>query len=156
MLTDKIKQEIEERVKKYRSRKSAVMDALMVVQRSTDGNLTKENMEDVAALLDIEPVTVNEVAAFYTMYNHRRHVGRYHIQVCRNITCSLLGAEHLIEHMEKVLKVKTGHTTKDNKFTLSTVECLGSCGTAPMMQINDDYYENLTVEAIDGILKGLE
>ncbi|GMR04551.1 MAG: NADH-quinone oxidoreductase subunit NuoE [Thermodesulfobacteriota bacterium] len=156
MLTEKVKEEIRERIKKYHNRRSAVMDALMIVQRDSGGYISRENMEDVAGMLGMQPVEVSAVAAFYTMYNYKRPAGKYHIQVCRNITCSLLGAEHLIEHMEKVLGVTTGHTTKDSMFTLSTVECLGSCGTAPMMQINDDYYENLTVEGIDEILKGLK
>jgi len=156
MITDEVKREIERRFAKYANKRSAVMDALMLVQRSSGGNLTKDDMVEVARLLDMRPVDVEAVSAFYSMYNVKRHVGRYHIQVCRNLTCSLLGAEHLIEHMEKRLNIKTGQTTPDDKFTLSTVECLGSCGTAPMMQINDDYYENLTVERIDEILDSLK
>jgi len=82
-------------------------------------------------------------------------VGKYHVQICRNISCSLLGAEHLIEHVSKKLGVRPGETTPDGKFTLAKVECLGSCGTAPVMQVNDDYHENLTVESIDRILDRL-
>jgi NADH-quinone oxidoreductase subunit E len=82
-------------------------------------------------------------------------VGKYHVQICRNISCSLLGAEHLIEHVSKKLGVRPGETTPDGKFTLATVECLGSCGTAPVMQVNDEYHENLTVESIDRILDRL-
>jgi NADH-quinone oxidoreductase subunit E len=88
------------------------------------------------------------------MYN-RKPVGKYHVQVCRNLSCSLLGAEHLIEHVAKKLGVRPGETTPDGKFTLATVECLGSCGTAPVMQVNDEYHENLTVESIDRILDRL-
>jgi NADH-quinone oxidoreductase subunit E len=156
MLTEKTRETIRMIQKRYLRKRSAVMDALMAVQRDSGGNLTKEDMVEVAAILDLKPVAVHEIAAFYTMYNFREPVGKYHIQVCRNISCSLLGVEHLIKHMEKVLDIKTGGTTKDNRVTLNTVECLGSCGTAPMMQINDDYHENLTVEKIDEILKGLE
>ncbi len=156
MLTEKTRETIRLIQKRYLKKRSAVMDALMAVQRDSGGNLTKEDMAEVAAILDLKPVAVNEIAAFYTMYNFRKPVGKYHIQVCRNISCSLLGAEHLIKHMEKVLDIETGGTTKDNRFTLNTVECLGSCGTAPMMQINDDYHENLTGEKIDEILKSLE
>ena len=89
------------------------------------------------------------------MYNVVDPVGKYHIQVCRNISCWLLGAEKIIAHIEKILDIKTGGTTADKRFSLKTVECLGSCGTAPMMQINDDYYENLTFESVDQILKNL-
>jgi NADH:ubiquinone oxidoreductase subunit E len=94
------------------------------------------------------------VATFYTMYN-RKPVGKYHLQVCRNLSCSLMGAEHLIEHVAGRLGVRPGETTADGKFTLSTVECLGSCGTAPVMQVNDDYYEDLSEDKVDAILDGL-
>jgi NADH-quinone oxidoreductase subunit E len=89
------------------------------------------------------------------MFN-KEPVGRYHIQVCQNLTCSLLGAEPLISYLEKKLGIACGQMTPDGKFSLSRVECLGSCGTAPVMQINDDYFENLTAEKIDQILAGLD
>ncbi|MEK7773037.1 MAG: NAD(P)H-dependent oxidoreductase subunit E, partial [Deltaproteobacteria bacterium] len=103
----------------------------------------------------MQPAEVHAAATFYTMYNVNRPVGRYHIQVCRNISCSLMGAEHIVKHLERALNIKTGETTPDKKYTLSTVECLGSCATAPMMQINDDYYENLDERKVDEILKRL-
>lgn len=155
MLTEKAKEEIREIQKKYPTKRSAAMDALKVAQRES-GAVSKGDMEEIASMLGMKAVEVHAVAAFYTMYNVKRPVGKYHVQVCRNLPCSLLGAEHLIGHMERTLKIKTGETTGDNRFTLSTVECLGSCGTAPMMQINDDYYESLTVERIEEILKGLK
>ncbi|TAN64289.1 NADH-quinone oxidoreductase subunit NuoE [bacterium] len=156
MLSDKAKSEITESLKKYTNKRSACMDALRIAQAEASNNITKAAMEEIAGILGMKPVEVNAVATFYTMYNVKRPVGEYHIQVCRNISCSLLGAEHLIKHMENVLGIKTGATTPDNKFTLKTVECLGSCGTAPMMQINDDFYESLTKEKIDAILKDLK
>jgi len=113
-------------------------------------------MEEIAAILEMQPVEVNAAAAFYTMYNIDKPVGRNHIQVCRNISCSLMGAEHIITHLERALGIKTGETTPDHRFTLSTVECLGSCGTAPMMQVNDEYYENLTEAKVDELLKKME
>ncbi len=155
MLTEKNKAEILEAMKKYQSRRCAVMDAMMIAQKAT-GSITQTDMEDIARLLEMNPVEVNAAASFYTMYNILKPVGRRHIQVCRNLPCSLLGAEHIVAYLERRLGIKTGETTSDNKFTLSTVECLGSCGTAPMMQINDDYHENLTVEKIDELLKSLE
>ncbi|MFQ5427775.1 MAG: NADH-quinone oxidoreductase subunit NuoE [Thermodesulfobacteriota bacterium] len=156
MLTEKVREEILNRTAKYYNKKSAVMDALMLVQKDCGNNLTRSDMEDIADLLEIKPHEVNAVASFYTMYNYAKPVGRYHIQVCRNLSCALLEAEAIIAHIEDSLGIKTGGTTPDNKFTLSTAECLGSCGTAPMMQINDDYYEDLTTEKVDAILAGLE
>ena len=156
MLTEETREKIRTIQKRYPEKRSAVMDALMAAQRDSGGNLTKGDMVEIAAILDIKPVAVNEVAAFYTMYNFREPVGKYHIQVCRNISCALAEAEEIIEHIKKVLNINIGETTKDKKFTLDTVECLGSCGTAPMMQINDDYHEDLTVALVDEILKGLE
>ena len=155
MLSDKAKKEIEAALKKYPNKRSAVMDALRVAQHDRGGHLERADMDDIAVMLDMNPVEVNAAAAFYTMYNIRKPVGKYHVQVCRNISCSLLGAEHIIKYMERYLNIKTGETTPDNRFTLSTVECLGSCGTAPMMQINDDYFENLTEQKVDEIIKKL-
>ncbi|HHL40401.1 MAG TPA: NADH-quinone oxidoreductase subunit NuoE [Deltaproteobacteria bacterium] len=155
MFSQEIVERIEAATRKYPNRKSATMEALRIAQ-SVKGHLEEDDMREVARLLGVSPVDVLQVAAFYTMYNVRRPVGRYHIQVCRNISCSLLGAEHLIGHMERKLDIKLGGTTADGKFTLTTVECLGSCGTAPVMQINEDYYENLTAEKIDEILAGLD
>lgn len=155
MLSERAKKEIEASLGKYPNKRSAVMDALRSAQKDK-GHITKDDMEGIASVLEMQAVEVNAMAAFYTMYMVDRPVGKYHIQVCRNISCSLLGAEHLIKHMEKVLGIKTGETTSDKKFSLSTVECLGSCGTAPMMQINDDYYENLTEATVDQILKKCE
>ncbi len=156
MFSDKAKEEIRQVFKKYPNKRSAVMDVLRIAQRERGGHIEKEDMEEIARLLGMQTVDVNAQAAFYTMYNVEKPVGKHHIQVCRNISCSLLGAENLIKHMEKELNIKVGETTPDKKFTLSTVECLGSCGTAPMMQINDDYYENLSAEKIDKILKDLK
>lgn len=153
MFSEETIKEIEERLRNYPNKRSAVMDALRIVQKERGGHLTEADMEEIAAMLEMQPCEVNASAAFYTMYRVRRPVGKYHIQVCRNISCSLLGAEHLIKHMEDKLQIKTGDTTPDKKFTLSTVECLGSCGTAPMMQVNEDFYENLDREKIDALLK---
>lgn len=153
MLSEQAKQEIQASLKKYPDKRSAVMDAVRIAQKENGGHVVKRDMEEIAALLEMQPVEVNAAAAFYTMYRIDRPVGRHHIQVCRNISCSLMGAEHIIKHLEKTLGIKTGETTSDHRITLSTVECLGSCGTAPMMQVNDEYYENLTESKIDELLK---
>jgi NADH-quinone oxidoreductase subunit E len=116
--------------------------------------LSTEVMDYVARMLHLPPARVYGVATFYTMFN-KEPVGKYHIQVCTNLSCSLLGAEGVVEYISSKLSIEAGETTQDDKFTLSTVECLGSCGTAPMMQINDEYYEELTEERIDKILEEL-
>lgn len=142
-------------MRNYKNLRSACMAALQIIQREA-GHITEADMSDVASLLGVNPVQVEEVGAFYTMYNVRKPVGRHHIQVCTNLSCSLLGAGHIVNFIERLLKIKTGGTTQDKRFTLSTVECLGSCATAPMMQVDEDYYENLTEERINEILDGLK
>ena len=154
MLSDKSKEQIKSAVAKYPNKKSASMDALTIAQEEC-GHLTQDVLLEIASLLEMPPVQLNQVAAFYTMYN-KKPVGRHHIQVCTNVSCSLLGSEHIVEFLSKKLGIKKSETTSDKKFTLSEVECLGSCGTAPMMQINDDYYENLTEAKIEEILKNLK
>ena len=154
MLSNTAIENIKKAAAKYPRKKSASMDALMIAQKEC-GHLTQEVLKEIAHMLDISSVQLNEVAAFYTMYN-KKPVGKYHIQVCTNVSCSLLGSEHIVKFLSNKLAIKKGETTPDKKFTLSEVECLGSCGTAPMMQINDDYYENLTEGKIEEILKGLK
>lgn len=153
MLSDKSIENIKKALAKYPNKMSAAMDALRVVQEEF-GYLPEDAVRETARILDMPPVRLNSVAGFYTMYN-KKPVGKYHIQVCTNISCSLLGAEHIVEFLSRKLGIKKGETTADKIFTLSEVECLGSCGTAPMMQINDDYYENLTEEKIEEILNKL-
>ena len=138
---------------RYPNREAAILPTLHLAQREF-GFLSAEAVIYVASLLGFTPARIEGVATFYTMYN-RKPVGKYHLQICRNLSCSLMGAEHLIEHVAKRLGVKPGETTADGRFTLSTVECLGSCGTAPVMQVNDDYYENLSEESIEGLLDRL-
>lgn len=138
---------------RYPDREAAILPTLYLAQREF-GHLSDEAILYVAGLLGFTPARIYGVATFYTMFN-KKPVGKYHLQVCRNLSCSLMGAEHLIEHVARRIGVKPGETTADGRFTLSTVECLGSCGTAPVMQVNDDYYENLTEESIDAILDGL-
>jgi NADH-quinone oxidoreductase subunit E len=139
---------------RYPDREAVILPSLHLVQQQY-GNVTNEGIEYVAGLLGLSAARIEGVATFYTMYN-RKPVGKYHVQICRNIACSLLGAEHLIDHVSGKLGVKPGQTTPDGKFTLAKVECLGACGTAPVMMVNDDYYENLTAAKIDSILDGLK
>jgi NADH-quinone oxidoreductase E subunit len=145
--------EFERLLTRYPGKGAVILPALHLAQREF-GYLSDEAIVYVAGLLGTSPAVIEGVATFYSMYN-RRPVGKYHVQVCRNLSCSLMGAEALIGHVSKMLGIRPGETTADGKFTLSEVECLGSCGTAPVMQVNDDYYENLTEESIVAILRGL-
>ena len=147
------RKELERLLSRYPDPHAAILPALHLAQREF-GHLTGETIRHLAGLLGCTEAYLQGVATFYTMYN-RKPVGRYHLQICRNLSCSLMGAESLIEHVSAKIGVRPGETTPDGRFTLSTVECLGSCGTAPVMQVNDDYYENLTEESIDAILDGL-
>jgi len=131
--------------------KSAVLPLLHLAQAEFQGWLSIPVMDYVASLLKIQPIEVYEVASFYSMYN-LNPVGKCVIEVCRTGPCWLMGAEDIIAHIEKKLNIKIGETTADGMFTLKTVECLASCGTAPMMQIGEKYHENLTCEKTDEIL----
>ena len=132
--------------------KSALLPILHLAQAEFDGWLSPEVMDYVALLLNIQPIEVYEVASFYSMYN-LKPVGKCLLEVCRTGPCCLNGAEDIIEYLEKKLRIKTGETTADGMFTLKGVECLGSCGTAPMMQVGNKYHENLSNEKVDGLLE---
>jgi len=132
-------------------KQSAVMSALRIVQEE-HGHLTTELMNAVAEYLDMPPIAVYEVASFYKMYEHKP-VGRHLINVCTNISCMLRDSAGVVEHLEKKLGVNLGGTTEDGRFTLRSVECLGACVNAPMMQVDKDYHENLTAESIDKVLE---
>jgi NADH-quinone oxidoreductase subunit E len=151
--SDEARAKFERTLARYPNREAAILPTLHLAQREF-GSLSAEAVIFVASLLGFTPARIEGVATFYTMYN-RKPVGKYHLQICRNLSCSLMGAEHLIEHVAKRLGVKPGETTADGRFTLTTVECLGSCGTAPVMQVNDDYHENLSEESIEGLLDRL-
>jgi NADH-quinone oxidoreductase E subunit len=119
------------------------------------GHIGPEAIDYVAKLMGQAPARVYGVVSFYTMFN-MKPIGRHHIQVCRTLPCALRGAEAVTASIKQKLGIETGQTTPDGRFTLSEVECLASCGTAPMMQIDDDYYESLTEERIDEILRSLK
>jgi len=153
-LTDRTKQKIEEIASRYASKEAALLPVLHLVQREV-GFISPQEEKQVAHLLDIKPIKVEEVVTFYTMYN-KEVIGKYHVQVCSNLSCSLLGSELLIDQLKDKLGIGVGETTPDKKFTLTTVECLGACEQAPCMMINFDYYGNLDKEKIDDILDNLE
>lgn len=132
--------------------KSALIPILHLAQAEFGGWLSPVTMDYVADILAIQPIEVYEVASFYSMFN-LKPVGRCLIEVCRTSSCWLLGAEDIVKHIEKKLHIKAGETTTDGMFTLKTVECLGSCGTAPMMMVGADFYENLTFEKVDNLIE---
>ncbi|HMO17259.1 MAG TPA: NAD(P)H-dependent oxidoreductase subunit E [Oligoflexia bacterium] len=136
-----------ERIKvKYPRKKSAIMPALYIAQEYF-GFVSKEAIAWVSGQLDLPPAHVESVATFYTMY-YKRPVGRYHIQVCRTLSCMLCGAKELTSYLKDRLRVGAGEPTKDGLWSWEEVECLGSCGTAPMVEINDVFFENLTPELL--------
>ncbi len=134
--------------------KSAVMQALMIVQEYNRGYLTQPLMNVVAKYLNMPPVAVLEVATFYTMYEHAP-VGKHKISICTNVPCQMKGCEKMVKYLEQKCGAKLGENSPDGLFTLRNVECMGACVGAPMMQVNHDYHENLTEEKIDQILDGL-
>jgi NADH-quinone oxidoreductase E subunit len=144
----------EETVSRYPKKEAAMLPVLYLAQQEF-GYLSPEAIDYVAKLMDQSPARVHGVVSFYTMYN-MKPIGRHHIQVCRTLSCALGGAEKITEFIKKKLAIELGQTTADGRFTLSEVECLASCGTAPMMQINDDYYENLNEEKVTDILDSLK
>ena len=146
--------QFEATVARYPKKEAAMLPVLYLAQREF-GHLGAEAIEYVAKLMDQAPARVQGVVSFYTMYN-MKPIGRHHIQVCRTLPCALRGAEEVTEFLKKKLGIECGQTTPDGRFTLSEVECLASCGTAPMMQVNDDYYENLTEETINALLDVLK
>lgn len=134
--------------------KSALLPLLHLAQAEFGGWLSVPTMDYVASVLNIKPIEVYEVASFYTMFN-LKPVGNCLIEVCRTGPCMLRGANDLVEYIGNKLGIKEGETTADGMFTLKTTECLGSCGTAPMLQCGADYYENLTNEKVDVLLDKL-
>jgi len=134
--------------------KSALLPVLHLAQAEFDGWLSSDVMAYVASLLSIKPIEVFEVASFYSMYN-LKPIGKCLIEVCQTGPCWLRGSNDIVEHLEMRLNIKVGETTSDGMFTLKTVECLGSCGTAPMLQCGAEYYENLTTEKVDRLVEKL-
>ncbi len=136
--------------------RSAVLDALREAQHHNDGYLTDEWMDAVAHYLGLPPIDVYEVATFYSMFE-TRPVGRNKISICTNISCMLNGSDEIVEHVENKLGIKVGQSTDDGRFFLKCEEeCLAACVGAPMMMVNHEYHENLTLEKVDQILDGLE
>lgn len=138
---------------RYPVRKSAVLMVLHVVYNQF-GYLDRAGVREAAELMELPLMDFEQAASFYTMFPPGK-TGRYHIQVCRTLSCMLRGSEELVGFLEEILGIGSGEVTADGLFSLVQVECLGSCGTAPMMQINDKYYENLTRDRVEKILSDL-
>lgn len=153
MLSEQNLKRIEELKARYQHPRSVVLPALWMWQRE-HGWISEDGMKYIAQLLGIPPHDVFGVVTFYTMFN-TAPVGRHKIEVCTNVSCMLRNSDKILKHIEERLRIGVGETTPDGKFTLVEAECLGSCGTAPMMQIGDEYHENLDTAKVDAILKEL-
>lgn len=138
---------------RYPSKVALLLPALHEAQKES-GWLPPEALDEIASYIGIHPAQVREVASFYTMYN-LKPVGKYNMKICTNVACTLRGAERLVEFCEEKLGIQCGETTPDRVFTLHEEECLGACGTAPAMMLNDDYVENLDVKKMEEILNDL-
>jgi NADH-quinone oxidoreductase subunit E len=154
MFTDQQRQRIEELKQRYQKPQSVVLEALWMWQ-DTHGWVSQEGMQEVARLLGVPEHHVLGVVTFYTMFN-RKPVGRHKLEVCTNVSCMLRNSGHVLEYLQQRLGIKPGETTSDGRITLVEAECLGSCGTAPMMQVGDRYYENLDEAALDRLLDTLK
>ncbi len=152
-LSAEVTRRIDEIVARYPTPRAAMLPVLWIVQRE-QGWISPEAMEWIGDRLNCSAASVEAVVGFYTMFD-AAPVGKYKLQVCRTLSCELMGARTLINHLRERLGIEPGDTTDDGMFTLQEVECLGSCGTGPMLQCNFQYHENLSLERIDTLLEEL-
>ncbi len=152
-LSAKTQDTIRDLTGRFPNRRSAVLPALHYAQAEI-GYLPEDVLLEVADLLDLPHNTTTEVVGFYTMFD-QEPVGRYKLEVCRNLACGLRGSLKMVAHLEEKLGIKAGETTADGKFTLAEVECMGACGYAPMMAVGPYFYENLTREQVDAMIDAL-
>ena len=148
------KEYVDDLLSRYPVKRSALLPLLNLAQRE-EGYVSETAMKEIAKILDLTPPQVYETATFYTMLN-LKPIGKFHVQVCKSLMCGLVGSDPLIDWLQQHLQISVGEMTADGLFTLSAVECLGSCGTGPMMQINDDYYEQLTEVKVGQIVEDLK
>lgn len=146
---------VKKELTRYESKDSAIIPSLYIAQKENKGWVSSEVIKHLSQLMEIPESKITEVFKFYTMFN-QKPVGKFHVQVCTNISCAVNGSRELAHHICKELGTKYDEVSKDGRFSVSKVECLGSCGTAPMMQVNDKYYENLTPESAMNILRGMK
>ena len=154
MIFDKYKDQVEELLSRYPVKRSALLPLLYIAQQE-EGYVSEPAMKEIAKILGLTPPQVYETVTFYTMF-HLKPIGKFHLQVCRSLMCALVGSDDLVGWIHRRLGISPGQTTNDKMFTLSVVECLGSCGTGPMMQVNDDYYEQLNEEKVGRIFDDLK
>ncbi|MCB0420885.1 MAG: NADH-quinone oxidoreductase subunit NuoE [Bdellovibrionales bacterium] len=152
--SSQLKEFIKKELVRYEVKRSAIIPCLFAVQKE-QGWVSPEAITVLSKEMELPETWITEVTSFYTMFN-RKPVGKYHVQVCCNISCSMAGGRELAAHLEKNLSAKAGEVSPDGRYTVSRVECLGACGTAPMMQVNDEYYENLTLESAEKLLREME
>jgi NADH-quinone oxidoreductase subunit E len=133
---------------------SLVLPCLRRIQEDR-GYVADEDIDGLVAYLGVPRIQIEEVLSYYTQYR-RQPIGHHHLQVCRNVSCSMRGAERLLDHLGQRLGLEPGQTSADGRFTLSTVECLGSCGTAPVVVVGDTYHEDMSAEKVDRLLAGLD
>ena len=146
---------VKKELARYETIESAIIPALYRVQKENEGWVSDEAIAHLSQLMNIPEARINEVFHFYTMFN-KKPVGKYHVQVCCNVACSMAGTREIADTFLDEYGVKEGEMTADKRFTFTRVECLGACDKAPMMQINDDYYEDLTPESARKLLKDLK
>jgi NADH-quinone oxidoreductase subunit E len=154
MLTEEEKSEIDEHLKEYPTKRAACIEALKVVQRRKRW-ISNESLQDIAGYLDMTTDELDSVATFYNLV-FRKPVGRHVILICDSISCWILGYTRLYEHLNKTLGISFGETTKDDRFTLLPIPCLGTCDHAPALMIDNDLHRDLSPDKIDGILKKYE
>lgn len=152
-LTAERERELDDILSRYPNRMAACIPVLHLCQEQ-NGWVSEEVIDYVSRRLDLPPAHVKGVVTFYTLFN-QQPVGKHQVWVCKTLPCALRGGLNVLHHCEKKLGIHAGETTADGKVTLRTAECLASCGTAPMMQVDKDYHENLTIEQVDAILDKL-
>ena len=153
-LSEEGKKFVKKELKRYENKYSAIIPCLYRVQEENGGWVSEEAVEHLSKLMDIPEAHINEVLEFYTMFN-KKPVGKYHIQVCCNLTCSMFKARELCKDLCAELGVKTNEKTKDGRFTITKVECLGSCDNAPAVQVNDKYYDKMDFEKMMRLIRNL-
>ena len=154
MLSESLQKKFDQLIARYPLKRSAMVPLLIYAQDEV-GCVSDEVIAEVARRVDVRPIEVVEVIGYYSML-HRQPVGKYNIQVCTNISCMLRGADEIFEHCRRKLGLKHKQASPDGLFSLEEVECLGACCGAPAMQVNYDYYENLTPEKIDALIEELK
>jgi NADH-quinone oxidoreductase E subunit len=154
MIFDKYKDQVKELLSRYPVKRSALLPLLYIAQQE-EGYVSESAMKEIGKILGLTPPQVYETVTFYTMFQ-LKPIGKFHLQVCRSLMCALVGSDDLVGWIHRRLGISPGQTTNDKMFTLSVVECLGSCGTGPMMQVNDDYYEQLNEEKVGRIFDDLK